>query len=158
MQAGYLPPAADEEFYDPAQRGPDLSRGFPGLRAWLTIKTFGVARLRAAIAEKRALAVAAAQRLAREPGIALVAPPQLSLQAFRLESHSATAASGEEATRRLLERVNARGRVMLTGCTVDGRFLARVCVLSFRTRRRHVEDAVEQIVEEAAGLLAGEAG
>jgi aromatic-L-amino-acid decarboxylase len=154
MQAGYLPPAADEEFYDPAQHGPELSRGFPGLRVWLTIKTFGVARLRAAIAEKRALAVAAAERLAREPGIALVAPPQLSLLAFRLEPPGTSAAAQDEATRRLLERVNARGRVMLTGCTVAGRFLARICVLSFRTRRRHVEAAVEQIVEEAAGLLA----
>jgi aromatic-L-amino-acid decarboxylase len=158
MQAGYLPPAADEAFCDPAQHGPDLPRGLPGLRAWLTIKTYGVARLRAAIAEKRELAVAAAQRLAREPGIALVAPPQLSLLAFQVDPPGAPAAVRDEATRRLLERVNARGRFMLTDCTVDGRFLARVCVLSFRTRRRHVEDAVEQIVEEAAGLLAGEAG
>jgi len=64
-----------------------------------------------------------------------------------------SAAAQDEATRRLLERVIARGRVMLTGCTVDGRFLARVCVLSFRTRGRHVEAAVDQIIEEAAGLL-----
>ena len=85
VHASYLPPAVDDEFYDPAQHGPELSRGFPGLRVWLTIKTFGAARLRAAIAEKRALAVAAADRLAHEPGIALVAPPQLSLFAFRLE-------------------------------------------------------------------------
>ncbi len=153
MQAGYLPPAADEEFYDPAQHGPDLSRGFPGLRVWLTIKTLGVARLRAAIAEKRALAVAAAERLVRQPGISLVAPPQLSLLAFQLQPVGASAAMRDEATRRLLERVNARGQVMLTGCTVNGRFLARVCVLSFRTRRRHVEAAMEQITEEAAGLL-----
>ena len=41
---------------------------------------------------------------------------------------------------------------MLTGCTVDGQFLARVCVLSFRTRRSHVETAVDQIIEEAQGL------
>jgi aromatic-L-amino-acid decarboxylase len=158
MQAGYLPPAADEEFYDPAQHSPELSRGFPGLRVWLTIKLFGVARLRAAITEKRALAVAAAHRLAREPGIALVAPPQLSLLAFRLEPPGASATAQDQATRRLLERVNAHGRVMLTGCTVDERFLARICVLSFRTRRQHVEAAVGQIVEEAAGLLAGGAG
>jgi aromatic-L-amino-acid/L-tryptophan decarboxylase len=150
VQASYLPPAVDEEFYDPAQHGPELSRGFPGLRVWLTIKTFGAARLRAAIAEKRALAVAAADRLAREPGIALVAPPQLSLFAFRLEPPGASPAVRDDATRRLLERVNARGRAMLTGCTVDGQFLARVCVLSFRTRRSHVETAVDQIIEEAA--------
>ena len=30
MHAGYLPPAADLEFYDAAQHGPELSRGLPG--------------------------------------------------------------------------------------------------------------------------------
>jgi aromatic-L-amino-acid decarboxylase len=153
VRAGYLPPPADEEFYDPAQYGPELSRGFPGLRVWLTIKTFGAAALRAAIAEKRALAVAAAERLAHQPGIVMVAAPQLSLFAFRLEPPGASPAVQNEATRRLLDRVNARGRVMLTGCTVDDRFLARVCVLSFRTRRSHVDIAVEHIIEEAAGIL-----
>jgi aromatic-L-amino-acid decarboxylase len=154
MQASYLPPAADDEFYDPAQYGPELSRGFPGLRVWLTIKAFGAARLRAAIAEKRALAVAAAERLACQPGIKMVAVPQLSLFAFRLEPPGVSPAAQDDATRLLLERVNARGRVMLTGCTVDERFLARVCVLSFRTRRCHVETGIDQIIEEAARILA----
>jgi aromatic-L-amino-acid decarboxylase len=78
--------------------------------------------------------------------------------AFQVGPPGAPAAARDEATRRLLERINARGRFMLTGCTVDGRLLAWVCVLSFRTRRRHAEVAVEQIVEEAAGLLAEGAG
>jgi aromatic-L-amino-acid decarboxylase len=154
MTAGYLPPAADLEFYDPAQHGPELSRGFPGLRVWLTIKIFGAARMRAAIAEKRALAVWAAGQLAGVPGIALVAAPQLSLFAFRVEPPGASPAEQDEATRRLLERVNARGKVMLTGCTVHQRFLARMCVLSFRTRRQTVQTSVEQIIEETAAILA----
>jgi aromatic-L-amino-acid decarboxylase len=154
VQAGYLPPAAEDEFYDAAQHGPELSRGFPGLRVWLTIKAFGAARLRAAIAEKRELAVEAAARLARAPGIAMIAPPQLSLFAFRLLPPGASPQTQDHATRRLIAQVNARGNVMLTGCTTDGRFLARVCVLSFRTRRQHVETAVEQIIEEAARILA----
>jgi aromatic-L-amino-acid decarboxylase len=95
----------------------------------------------------------AAKALARVPGIEVVAPPQLSLLAFRLEPPEAT--PSEQATRLLLDRVNARGRVMLTGCTTGGRFLGRICVLSFRTRRRHVEAAVEQIGEEAVEILAG---
>jgi aromatic-L-amino-acid/L-tryptophan decarboxylase len=154
VHASYMPPAVDQEFYDPAQYGPELSRGFPGLRVWLTIKTFGAARIRAAIAEKRALAVAAAERLAGVPGINLVAPPQLSLLAFCVTPTGSSLLEQNKATSRLLERVNARRRVMLTGCTVDGRFLARLCVMSFRTRERHVELAVDQIIEEAAGILA----
>jgi aromatic-L-amino-acid/L-tryptophan decarboxylase len=154
VHASYMPPSVDQEFYDPAQYGPELSRGFPGLRVWLTIKTFGAARIRTAIAEKRALAVAAAERLAGVPGINLVAPPQLSLLAFCVEPTGSSLLEQNKATSRLLERVNARRRVMLTGCTVDGRFLARLCVMSFRTRERHVELAVDQIIEEAAGILA----
>ena len=153
--AGYLPPNQDE-FYDPAQFGPDLSRGFPGLRLWLTFKLFGAARYRAALAEKRALALEAAEALRQVPGLMLDAPPQLSLLAFHLESPALpTLAAQNAATQALHERVTARGDVMLTGCTVDGRVLARICVLSFRTRRRDIEIAVRQIAEEAAILTRG---
>jgi aromatic-L-amino-acid/L-tryptophan decarboxylase len=153
--AGYLP-ANQDEFYDPAQYGPDLSRGFPGLRVWLAVKLYGAARYRAAIAEKRALAVWAAEQVAAIPGLVLDAPPQLSLFAFHLEGPGlADRAAENAATAALIERVTARGDVMLTGCTVDGRYLGRICVLSFRTRRASVETAVTQLRDEAATLLRG---
>lgn len=152
--AGYLPPNQDE-FYDPAQYGPDLSRGFPGLRVWLTMKIFGAAKYRAAIAEKRELAVWAAGCVAAIPGVVMDAPPQLSLFAFHLEASGlSTRAAQNEATAALVERVTRRGKVMLTGCTVDGRYLARVCVLSFRTRRADMETCVRHLAEESAALLA----
>ena len=150
VHAGYMPPAADPEFYDPAQHGPELSRGFPGLRVWLTVKIFGAAGFGPRSPRSARWPSLAAERLAGVPGLEMVAPPQLSLLAFRLEPPERRAAGGDEATRRLLERVNSRGRVMLTGCTVADRFLARLCVLSFRTRKQHVETAVNQIIEEEA--------
>jgi basic amino acid/polyamine antiporter, APA family len=53
--AHYLPAMPHpDDFYDPSQHGPDLSRGFPGFRVWLTVKLQGAAAYRAAIAEKRA--------------------------------------------------------------------------------------------------------
>ena len=64
-------------------------------------------------------------------------------------------AAQNAATQALHERVTARGDVMMTGCTVDGRLLARICVLSFRTRRRDIEIAIQQITEEAATLTRG---
>jgi len=152
--AGYLPPNQDE-FYDPAQYGPDLSRGFPGLRVWLSVKLFGATKYRAAVAEKRELAVWAAERVARIPGVVMDAPPQLSLFAFHLESPGlATRDAENAATRELVERVTKRGKVMLTGCTVGDRYLARVCVLSFRTRQGEMETCVQHLAEEAAALLA----
>jgi aromatic-L-amino-acid decarboxylase len=152
--AGYLPDAVSEEFYDPHQYGPDLSRGFPGLRVWLCVKLLGAARIRAAIAEKRRLAVEAAERIARIPGIVMDAPPQLSLFAFHLSWSGASMAEENAATADLLDRVNARQRVMLTGCTVhDGRFLGRVCVLSFRTRQQQMDWCVEDLAAAAAEIV-----
>ena len=149
MSAGYLPGTPDPEaFYDPSQYGPELSRGFPGLRIWMCLKVFGAARFRAALAEKRALAVQAADRIAALPGIVMAAPPQLSLFAFYATRPGAALDEENRATADLLERVTRRGRVMLTGCTVDGRFLGRVCVLSFRTRQAQIDACVEDVAGE----------
>jgi aromatic-L-amino-acid decarboxylase len=152
--AGYLPEMPDaEEFYDPSQHGPDLSRGFPGLRVWLSVALLGADRILAAIAEKRALAVEAAQRMAEIPGLVIDAPPQLSLFAFHVEWPGATQADQNAATERVLGCVTARGRAMLTGCRLGGRFLGRVCVLSFRTRRQHIEHCIEDVASGVAAIL-----
>ncbi len=151
--ADYFPERGANDAYDPSEYGPDLSRGFPGLRVWLTIKTFGAARIRAAIAEKRALAVDAAERIARIPGIVMAARPQLSLFAFHLAWPDSTREEENRATRELLDGVAKRRRVFLTGCSTDGRFLARVCVLSFRTRQAQIDACVEDIAAEASAIL-----
>jgi len=158
--AGYLPTLPDEdEFYDPSVHGPDLSRGFPGLRVWLSVQLLGAARFRAAIVEKRQLALDAAARISRIPGIVMDAQPQLSLFAFHLSCSGAGRPTRSElddenaATRALMDGVTARGRVMLTGCTVDGRYLGRVCVLSFRTRQDRIDACVEDVAAEAAVIL-----
>lgn len=151
--AGYLPDNQND-FYDPAQYGPDLSRGFPGLRVWLTVKYFGTAAYRAALEEKRALAVWAAERIATIPGIVMDAMPQLSLFAFHLEHPSLpTLQAQNAATRALMEQVTARGRVMLTGAMVGERYLGRVCVLSFRTRQADLEACVQDLAAVAAELV-----
>lgn len=152
--AGYLPAPADEEFYDPSQYGPELSRDFRGLRVWLPLQVFGAARFRAALSEKRALALEAAERIGAIPGIVVDAAPQLSLFAFHVAWDGSTADEESAATEELLRRVLARQRVMLTGCRIDGRYLGRLCVLCFRTRQRHIDHAVEDIAAETAAILA----
>jgi aromatic-L-amino-acid decarboxylase len=142
--AAYLPSMPHpQDFYDPSQHGPELSRGFPGLRVWLSVKLYGSAAFRAAIAEKRALAVDAFQRVARLPGIVIDAEPELSLFAFHLTSPGWSLAQEDEATRELMRRTTARGRVMVTGSHAHGRYLGRVCVLSFRTHAPQIDALVE---------------
>ncbi|MBV6417335.1 MAG: L-2,4-diaminobutyrate decarboxylase [Steroidobacteraceae bacterium] len=153
--ASYMPANREgAEFYDPHQYGPDLSRDFKGLRVWLAFKLYGAARYRAALAEKRRLALDAAARIAALPNVVMDAPPQLSLFAFHLAWPGSTRAEEDAATRELLERVTRRGRVIITGCHAGGRFLARVCVLSFRTHQDRIDDCVAHVAEESQAIIA----
>jgi aromatic-L-amino-acid decarboxylase len=152
--AAYLPAMPHpSDFYDPSQHGPELSRGFPGLRVWLAVKMFGAAAFRDAIAEKRALTEDAARRVAALPGIVMDAPPELSLFAFHVTWPGATLADEDAATRALMERTTQRGRVMVTGCTAHGRYLGRVCVLSFRTHQAQIDALIEDFTSVIKDLL-----
>ena len=83
----------------------------------------------------------------------MAALPALSLFAFHLTWPGATRDDEDRATRELLERVARRGRVFLTGCATEGRYLARVCVLSFRTRQQHIDACVEDVTCAARAIL-----
>ncbi len=144
--ADYLPEMpSPATFYDPSQHGPDLSRGFPGLRMWLTMKLYGADTFRAAITEKRALAVNAAARVAALPHIVIDAPPELSLFPFHVTWPGATLAHENDATRELMANVSQRGRVMISGAVAGGRYVGRVCVLSFRTHAPQIDALVEDL-------------
>ena len=151
--AAYLPAMPHpRDFYDPSQHGPELSRGFPGLRVWLAVKLYGAAAFRHALAEKRALAVEAFRRVAALPGIAIDAAPELSLFAFHLTWPGASQADEDAATRTLMGQTTARGRVMVTGCTAHGRYLGRVCVLSFRTHAAQIDALVDDMAAAIAAI------
>jgi aromatic-L-amino-acid decarboxylase len=55
---------------------------------------------------------------------------------------------GEE----VLQRVNARRRVFLSSTRLDGRYVLRICTVSFRTHADRVDDAVSALIEEARAL------
>ena len=152
--AAYLPAIPHpDDFYDPSQHGPELSRGFPGLRVWLSVKLFGAAAFRDGDCRKAAAGArrvasggrASARRHRRAAGAVAV----------RLSRHVAGRDRAEEdaATLSLLENTTRRGRVMLTGCTARGRFLGRVCVLSFRTHQQHIDHLVEDLAASLQDVL-----
>jgi aromatic-L-amino-acid decarboxylase len=153
--APYLPAMPHpEDFYDPSQHGPELSRGFPGLRVWLAVKLYGSGAFRRAIEEKRALTLDAFRRIGALPHLVIDAPPELSLFAFHVTWRGATRADEDRATKALMEQVTGRGRVMVTGCTTKGRYLGRVCVLSFRTHQERIDALVEDCAASIRDIVA----
>ena len=131
---------------------PELSRDFRGLRVWLPLVVHGVQSFRAALEEKLALTRHAAERIAAEPLFRLVDRPQLSIVAFVAQPPSGDAdAFGEE----VLRRVNARRRVFLSSTRHEGRYVLRICTVSFRTHQDRIDEAVDALIEEAQTLAAG---
>jgi aromatic-L-amino-acid decarboxylase len=127
------------------QLSPELSRPLRGLRVWLPLKLHGVEPFRNNLNEKLDLAEHAAGVLRGMPQIEMVAEPELSLLAFRVQ----LAGRGEDELNRLNERVldlvNSRRRVFLSPTTLSSRLVLRICVLSFRTHRAHIDACLEDL-------------
>jgi aromatic-L-amino-acid decarboxylase len=144
--------AAEEEIPNFTDYSPELSRDYRGLRVWLPVTLYGLAAFRAALDEKLDLARFLFEALRDMPGFEVPWEPELTVVAFRYRPASGDV---EEFNRRLLERINASQRIFLSSTMLDGRFTLRACIVSHRTHRDRIEEAV-QIIEDAARSLEDE--
>ncbi len=141
--ADYMPAMQhDPDFVDFCDLSAELSRDFRGLRIWLPMKLFGLEAFREALEEKLELADWITHQLRKIPEVEVVTEPRLSLVSFRLLDDP-----DGEATQRLMQSINKRKNVYLTGTLVDGQFAIRICVLSFRTHHDRMELCANDIRE-----------
>jgi aromatic-L-amino-acid/L-tryptophan decarboxylase len=146
--SAYLQDAgSDGVLTDFADLGMELSREFRGLRLWLPLHLYGAAAFRAALDEKLDLADVAYERLSSEPRLEVPWKPDLTVVPFRVRS-------SEQASRALLRRINETGRVVLSSTMVEGRFTLRLCILSHRTHRDRLEEALDIISAAARRVVA----
>lgn len=132
-------PAGETNFTD---YSPELSRSFRGLKVWLPLKLFGVQAFRENLAEKLRLAQWLYQRFLEEPGFECLAVPDLSVVAFRYRPKRGNV---DEFNRRMLKHINESGKLFLSSTLLNGEFVIRTCVLSFRTHQAEVEEAFATI-------------
>jgi len=124
-----------------------LGRRFRALKLWFVIRYYGVQGLRRFVREHVALAQEFASWVEKSGDFRLSAPVPLNLVCF---AHRA----GDDFNRRLLERINRSGDILLSHGTLDGRFFLRFCVGQTHTTRAHVERAW-RIIQDAAREQAG---
>jgi aromatic-L-amino-acid decarboxylase len=155
LKADYMPEMQQApDLVDFCELSPELSRDFRGLRAWLPLKMHGVSVFRQALDEKLELAAWACDELRSIEHMEIVAEPQLSILTFRLEPPGMDEGALDQLNRELLRRINDRQRVFLTATTLKGRFVIRICVLSFRTHLDRMRQALEDIREAVSEVLA----
>jgi len=121
-----------------------LGRRFRALKLWAVIRWYGAEGLRAHIRSHVALAQQFAGWVAADPRFEIVAPHPLALVTFRLRA-------GDEATRALMDTVNASGDMYLTHTVVNGSVALRMAIGSIRTEQRHVEAAWRLLSDLAPG-------
>jgi aromatic-L-amino-acid decarboxylase len=148
IYAHYMPPMQeDADLMDFCLYSPELSRDFRGLRVWLPLKLHGVGPFRENLDEKLDLTLWATDALRKIPGIEIAAEPQLSVVAFRLIRPRLGPEELNALNQRLIETINEKKRVYLTGTTLEGRFVIRICVLSFRTHLDRMQACLQDIEE-----------
>ena len=140
-QADYMQDVtADEGHYSPADLSLELSRPFRGLRFWLPLKLFGLTPFRAALAEKIWLARYFHEQLEKTPGWEVGPYPELSVATFRFVPEQGDANIFNE---RLVEAVQADGKVFISSTQINGKFVLRLAVLHFRTHLDRVDYVLE---------------
>ena len=154
MDADYMPTTQDDlDFVDFCEISPELSRDCRGLRIWLPMKMVGADAFRDQLDEKIDLARFATDQLRAMADIEIVAEPQLSLVVFRWAPPGLEAEALNRLNQDLLAAINRRQRVLMTSTLVAGnRYVLRICVLSFRTHREHLDMALEDIRAAMAEL------
>ncbi|MGP8214678.1 MAG: pyridoxal phosphate-dependent decarboxylase family protein [Bacteroidia bacterium] len=148
-RANYMQDAltADEEV-SPADLSPELTKHFRGLRLWLPLKLLGLKPFRACLEEKLLLAryfYDEIQKLGFETG----PYPDLSVVTYRYISkkHDANAFN-----KRLMEEIQIDGRVFISSTSLEGRFMLRLAVLSFRTHLSTVNTLLNLLKEKVDEL------
>jgi len=137
FSASYLPPAEGGE-REPSDFVPELSRRARGFATWAMIRQFG----RSGIAEmvERCCAVAAriAERLADQPGIAIMAPVELNQVVIRFGDDDA-------ATRAVIAQVQEDAVLFAGGSSWRGAWVMRISVSSSATTLADADVTAEAI-------------
>jgi aromatic-L-amino-acid decarboxylase len=146
----YLATLGASEVTDFCEWTVPLGRRFRALKLWFVLRAYGLEGLRDRIRNHVAWAGAAAARIGATPDFEIVTQPALSLFSFR---HAPAGVVDLDAhNRRLIEAINADGRIYLTQTVHRGRFVIRFQVGQFDTTQADVMQACDVIAEIAAGL------
>lgn len=142
----YLRTAHDEEVVNYRDWGIPLGRRFRALKLWFVLRSYGAEGLRTLVREHIRLGHLFASWVDATPGFERLAPAPLALVCFRHRPGGVPDGPAlDEHNRRLLDRVNAGGRVFLTHTTLGGRYAIRMAIGQRTTAEADVREAWETV-------------
>ncbi|MDT0690153.1 aminotransferase class V-fold PLP-dependent enzyme [Salegentibacter sp. F188] len=140
--ANYMQDAhADTSRVDPADVSPELTKHFRALRLWLPLQLHGIEPFTACLEEKLLLTRYFRERI-QELGFKIGPEPDLSVTYFWWPQDQ----NENYFNQQLLKEIHKNGTVFLSSTLIDGKFVIRLAVLSFRTKIETIDRAVEVLV------------
>ena len=131
----------NSDIYNPADVSPELTRHFRALRIWLPLQLHGIKPFIACLEEKLLLTSYFRRRLS-EIGFKTGPAPDLSISYFWYPSEII---NEDTFNRKLLELIHKDGNIFFSSTIINKKFVIRMAVLSFRTKLRTIDKAVEII-------------
>ena len=125
---------------NPSDLGPELTKHFRGMRMWLPLQLHGLEPFAACLEEKLDLTRYIRIKLS-DLGFSLGPEPDLSVTYFWMDH----GADSYAFNRYLLQMIHEDGSSYFSSTLIDGKFVIRSAILSFRTKLSSVDKAVELI-------------
>jgi aromatic-L-amino-acid/L-tryptophan decarboxylase len=142
FRANYMQDAVDDNMpVNPADVSPELTKHFRGLRLWLPLQLHGIEPFIACLEEKLLLTTYFRERLL-EIGFKLGPEPDLSVSYFWYPSKLMDENTFNE---KLMQEIHNDGEVFLSSTIIKGKFVIRMAILSFRTKLKTIDKAVNMI-------------
>lgn len=138
---------ADELIQSPANISPELTKHFRGLRVWLPLQLHGIEPFKACLEEKLLLTEYFRIKL-KELGFSVGPSPDLSVSYFWYPFEEDV----DTKNRQLMDIMHAKGDVYLSSSVIDNRFVIRIAILAFRTKKESVDRAIEMIASSLESI------
>jgi glutamate/tyrosine decarboxylase-like PLP-dependent enzyme len=135
--------------------GMQLTRSFRALKLWLSIRTFGLANFRKAIARGIEIAEIAQRELEATESWEIVTSARLAVVTFRFNPPGLDDAAVDALQGRMVEAMLADGYALATSTVLDGRPVLRFCTINPRTTDDEIRETVRRMTEMGHRLAAG---
>jgi len=126
--------------------GVQLGRRFRALKLWFIVRSFGTEGLASRLREHCRIAREFASWVDAEKNFERLAPVPFSVVCFRYRPAGISDERQlEEMNARILDRVNAGGKIFFSHTKLNGRYALRIAIGNLETTEKHVRSAWELI-------------
>lgn len=129
-----------------------LSRNAKALKVWMSVKAYGLRRIKEMIQKDIDLAHYLADEVVQAPDFELKARSELAVTCFRYTGTYTSEAEIIDINSRLISALEKDGRVFITGTRLNDEFVLRACLINHRKQKDSI-DYLLNVIRETAKTL-----